>query len=493
MSDPVNPPTTREEFHTAEVMRLTEKLDSLQKKYAKLDAAHDDLGMEGMGNRDTYNGLSSTPELQKKNQDELTRIEKKLEGIQSKMEGVYEELETCYHEIKETKQALSELSLKPDESFRLENEKDLGIDFEALNNTAEAAERELKVTTKKFQQQWDGWETPEAMLDGQVKGQNRELQHWKDLKTKNEGLKQGLQERRDKLGSNVFKRVLNWKEISKIDSKVKDIPNWQKSLDRAMKNTEEDIVKAERARDRYNENVAKLNQQKAEDSLAQAQKSEVALKSEDDLGVDFKALSKVGKESEGQLSQMKSESELNRLTGELERLKKGQGTMENAFNHVDDTWEDLKNQRKQLSGDPISRFRNKEQLKEIDKELEIVMPQWYALQDGKLKYQAEIAKTEQAISVCEKQIELAKQAPELQQKPLHQSVGETTHLSHGTHGAHVPQESQKPQLAGLAGEKAEHPSVGQKTHMGLHGHGDKNGQEVGVSKNPFRQGQKAPQ
>jgi chromosome segregation ATPase len=480
MSDPVNPPTTREEFHSAEVMRLTEKLDALQKKYAKLDAAHDDLGMEGMGNRDTYNGLSSTPELQKKNQDELTRIEKKLEGIQSKMDGVYEELETCYHEIKATKQALSELSLKPDDSFRMENEKDLGIDFEALNNTAEEAERVLKVTTKKFQQQWDGWETPEAMLDGQVKGQNYELQHWKDLKAKNESLKQGLQDRRDKLGSNVFKRVLNWKEISKIDSKVKDIPNWQKSLDRAMKNTEEDILKAERARDRYHENVTKLNQQKAEDSLANAQKSEVALKSEEDLGVDFKALSNIGKDSEGQLNQMKGESELNRLTGDLERLKKGQGTMENAFNHVDGTWEDLKNQRKQLSGDPISRFRNKEKLKEIDNELEVVMPQWYALQDGKIKYQAEIAKTEQAIEKCQKELGLE---PQKQQQSQHQNVGEITHLSHGTHGMKSPGLEQPSKEVSGPGKQ----NVGSDLHLNHNGHGDKSEAPKLSPTNPYAQ------
>jgi chromosome segregation ATPase len=479
MSDPVNLSSTSEELHTAEVMRLTEKLEALSKKHAQLNAAYNKLGDEGLDLDIEYLQMSATPELQTQNAEKLDQMARQLHGMQTRLDSMYHEIETSLSEMEQTRKTLRELNLKPDDSFRLEKEEDLGIDFEALEDIAKDAEWELNATTRKFKNKWDGWDTPEAMLDGQVQGQKNIMKSWQGEWAKYESREKDLLDRREKLGSNVLKKVWNWREISKIDNQIKKAPDWRKGYGDAMKETEKDIQKAERARERFHKNVAQMKEQKAEESLAKAQKSEVALKGEEDLGIDFQSLSKIGKESEGMLNQVKGENELSRLTGELERLKKGQGTMERAFQHVDDNWDDLKNQRKQLSGDPISRFRNKEKLKEIDNELEVVMPQWYALQDGKIKYQAEIAKTEQAIEKCQNDLGLGQQ----QQQSQHQKVGEVTHLSHGAHGTKSQGIDQPSKEVTGPGKH----NVGTDLHLNHNGHGDKSEGPKLSPTNPYAQ------
>ncbi|QIF02149.1 hypothetical protein [Roseimicrobium sp. ORNL1] len=464
MSDPVNSPSPDEQMHAAALARHMAELETLQKRHAQMTVAYNKLGDEGTDLELAYLAMDLTPDPQKQNAEKLDQMAKQLHEMQGRLDRMYDEMEACLSEIEQTKKTLSDLQLKPDKSFRLEKEEDLGIDFEAIDKLAEDSDYQMRTAAKNLRNRWDGYNTPDEYFDGHVKGQKDILKSWEQQKLKNETLGQTLRDRRDKLGSNPLKKVWNWKEISELNSTIKDIPGWQKHLDVAMQDTQKDLQKVERERERYHKNVAQLKEQKAEESLAKAQKSEVALKSEDDLGIDFQALSKLGKESEGQLGQMNVESQRNHLTGELERLKKGQSTMENAFNDTDKRWAELENQRKQLSSNPISRYRNKEQLKEIGEELDIVVPQWYALQGGKIKYQAEITKTEQALAACEKQIEQG----QLQQQSQQPSVRQTTHIHEGQQGTSENlhqgvSEKTVPKVGG---------NVGTSIHVNHNGHGD---------------------
>ena len=139
MSDFISPPPTSEVLYNAEVLRHTERRESLKLRQDDLRDEHIKLSkeMERILAEDTQ--LKATPEDLVKNREQISQLREQRGELQKQMDKIDEEFESNENQIRETKSSLR--SLRGDVPF-------LRDEASTLAKLKEAASQELDRITK---------------------------------------------------------------------------------------------------------------------------------------------------------------------------------------------------------------------------------------------------------------------------------------------------------------------------------------------------------